>query len=172
MQPSILLFTGELTGRRFTQRALLLFQNNSREYVEKYVITCTESLRTQLEVTYPGMFKKGSLMRVDYDKNNKLKSATLAFSNNACSEFYTSVYDYYNTMCGTVTAVDPTLGSWGYMNVNAVGTDYIIQPRGSILIIDTAKDKHYVGSVADVRAGDRIFVHYVAAQGRMNVIFR
>ena len=75
-------------------------------------------------------------------------------------------------MCGYVTAVDPTLGDYGYMNINVLSKNYIIKPKGSILFIDNENDEVYVSGIAEVRKGDKMFVHYAAGQGRIHVVFR
>lgn len=149
-----------------------LYKHSTKEYQENYELTCTETLKSQLDATYKNWAEKGSFLRVSFDKKNALTAVSVGFTGGNCEEFYTSIYNYYNTMCGRVLAVDPTLGDYGYMKIEALSNEYIIMPRGSIIIVDSETKESHIANLAEVEVGDKIFVHYAANGGRIHVVIR
>ncbi len=153
----------------------ILVNHNSRkksQNSEKYQLTCSQTLKELIDLSSKNWLKSGTLLRVSFDQFNALKAASVIFTDNNCDEFYDSVFNYYNSMCGYVTAVDPTLGTYGYMKVLTLQEEYVLQPSGNIILIDTKNDDVYISNLAEVKVGDKVYVHYAANEARMCVVFR
>ncbi len=156
-----------LKGILVNQESKKKSQNN-----EKYQLTCSQTLKELIDLSSKNWLKPGTLLRVSFDQFNALKAASVIFTDNNCDEFYDSVFNYYNSMCGYVTAVDPTLGTYGYMKVLTLNEEYVLQAEGNIIMIDTQNDDVYISNLAEVRVGDKMYVHYAANGARMCVVFR
>lgn len=158
----------------YVLKGILVNHNNKKksQNTENYQLTCRQSLKELIDLSKKDWLKPGTLLRVSFDQFNVLKAASVIFTDNTCDEFYDSVFNYYNSMCGYVTAVDPTLGKYGYMKVRALEDEYVLQPGGNIIMIDTAEDDAYISSLAEVKVGDKMYVHYAANDARMCVVFR